>query len=102
MRDAPTRLAPRRELAYPSGGGSPFLRIEEAAAFLGISARWLRDSDCPRIQCGRRMMFDRVELEKFARARLTRTLADGGLTAPGYCPACGRPVPISRRGGTRS
>lgn len=50
---------------------TPFLTLDEAAAYLRMSPRWLEASDCPRIKLGRRVLWDRVELEKFARAHAT-------------------------------
>lgn len=48
-----------------------FLTIEEAADYLRISADWLRNSDCPRVRLGARVVFYREDLREFALNRRT-------------------------------
>lgn len=61
----------------PAAPESPFMPLADAAAYLTVSASWLDRSDCPRIRFGRRVVYDRQQLEAFARAHLTHRVGDG-------------------------
>jgi hypothetical protein len=55
---------------------SPFLTLDEAAAYLRVSASYLERSDCPRILLGRRRLFHVEHLERWALAHLSHEIGD--------------------------
>ena len=44
---------------------------QDAAAFIGMSVRWLETSDIPRVRLGRRVHWLREDLEAYLRAHRT-------------------------------
>lgn len=52
------------------------LSREEAADFLRMSLSWLTHSDVPRVRLGRRTVFLRSQLVRYADAKLTHRVPD--------------------------
>ena len=56
-----------------------WLRLEDAAKYLTVSASWLDRSDCPRSRLGRRVIYYRDELDAFALAHMTHRVSHANV-----------------------
>lgn len=59
----------------PAGHPLEMWELEEAVARTKLSETTLRDSRCPRVKFGTRVLFDPIETIAFVRLHLTHTVA---------------------------
>jgi excisionase family DNA binding protein len=52
----------------------PLWTVVEAADYLGVSERYLRDSAVPKVRMGRLVRYIPAEVMEFARRKLTHSL----------------------------
>ena len=57
-----------------SSGIEPLWTVVEAAKYLGVSERYLRDSAVPKVRMGKLVRYFPAEVKEFARRRLTHSL----------------------------
>ena len=55
--------------------GQGAMSAKEAAAYLGMSVRWVWHSDIPRVRLGRRVKFLKADLDAYLEARKTHGVA---------------------------
>lgn len=54
---------------------APILTVDEAAALLRVSVRWLKRSACPRIRAGGTVRYDRDVILAWFRAQTDQRVA---------------------------
>ena len=65
-------IAPRGPVSLVPPSPSPFqFSVEDAAAYVGMSASWLWASDIPRVRLGRSVKWLREDLEAYLRSHRT-------------------------------
>jgi len=63
--------APLLESSEKSNGDDRLLSVKEASAIIGMSDKWLYQSDVPFVRMGRRRLYMASSLLEYARQRLS-------------------------------
>jgi hypothetical protein len=63
--------APLLEYSEKSNGDDRLLSVKEASAIIGMSDKWLYQSDVPFVRMGRRRLYMASSLLEYARQRLS-------------------------------